>query len=97
MMKTLVYLSLLASQVLASPVTKREALNDVAILNYALTLEHLEKTFYAQGIANFTQQDFIAAGYPDPFYSNLVETAEDESTHVDFLKLVLLGKRTLID
>lgn len=51
---------------------------DVDILNYALTLEFLERKFYQEGLANFTQADFVAAGFPDPFYANLKEIAYDE-------------------
>jgi hypothetical protein len=59
------------------------------ILNYALTLEHLEDTFYREGVANYSQADFIAAGFPDPFYANLLEVALDERTHVSFLTSAL--------
>ncbi len=38
-------------------------------LNYALTLEHLEATFYAQGMSNFSVADFAAAGYNASVYS----------------------------
>jgi len=59
------------------------------ILNYALTLEHLENTFYQQGLANFTQAQFAAAGYDAVFYNNLKEISSDESTHVSFLTSAL--------
>lgn len=59
--------------------------NDVDILNYALTLEYLERKFYCEGISLFTQQDFIKAGFADPFYENLKEIYVDEKTHVSFL------------
>lgn len=59
------------------------------ILNYALTLEHLEATFYRQGLKNFTQADFLAAGFLDPFYSNLQQVALDEMQHVEFLTKAL--------
>ncbi|KAJ5132686.1 hypothetical protein N7448_006844 [Penicillium atrosanguineum] len=72
----------------ASPV-KRQAITDGDILNYALTLEHLEATFYAEGLKNYTQQDFISAGYMDPFYANLQTIASDEQTHVQFLTQAL--------
>lgn len=50
-----------------------------------MTLEHLEDKFYREALANYTQQDFIDAGFPDPFYSNLKEISYDETTHVEFL------------
>jgi len=67
-----------------APVSKR-AIDDATILNYALTLEHLENAFYKAGLANFTQEQFVSAGFADPFYQNLKEIAYDEQTHVDFL------------
>ena len=51
---------------------------DATILNYALTLEYLERKFYMEGLANYTQADFVAAGFADPFYSNLKEIYYDE-------------------
>ncbi|KAJ5490450.1 hypothetical protein N7453_011275 [Penicillium expansum] len=72
----------------AGPVSKR-AISDADILNYALTLEHLEATFYAEGLKNYTQEDFINAGMKDPFYANLKEVASDENEHVDFLTSAL--------
>jgi hypothetical protein len=60
-------------------------ITDAQILNYALTLEHLEDKFYREGLANYTQQMFIDAGFPDPFYANLKEISYDETTHVSFL------------
>ncbi|CAL5867726.1 uncharacterized protein PFLUO_LOCUS1945 [Penicillium psychrofluorescens] len=67
----------------------KRAVNDATILNYALTLEHLEATFYQQGLQNYTHQDFLSAGFPDPFYSNLQQVASDEQTHVQFLTSAL--------
>ncbi|KAI9744673.1 MAG: hypothetical protein M1818_002202 [Claussenomyces sp. TS43310] len=90
--KSLVALLALASLVSAGPiVTKRQAyaVTDAEILNYALTLEHLEATFYREGLANYSQAAFVAAGYADPFYANLQEVASDEKTHVDFLTSAL--------
>ena len=47
----------LASLSVAAPtaLTKRAAITDADVLNYALTLEHLEATFYAQALQNYTQ------------------------------------------
>ncbi|KAG9233020.1 ferritin-like domain-containing protein [Amylocarpus encephaloides] len=78
-----------AGIVSAGPVLSKRALTDIDILNYALTLEHLEATFYRQGLANYTQAQFVAAGFPDPFYANLQEIAYDETTHVSFLTKAL--------
>ncbi|KAJ5185895.1 hypothetical protein N7491_006234 [Penicillium cf. griseofulvum] len=72
----------------AGPVSKR-AISDADVLNYALTLEHLEASFYAEGLKNYTQEDFIKAGMKDPFYANLKEVASDENEHVDFLTSAL--------
>ncbi|SMQ49774.1 unnamed protein product [Zymoseptoria tritici ST99CH_3D7] len=59
-----------------SALEKRQSLaqfNDVDILNYALTLEHLEDKFYREGLANFTQAQFAAAGFDATFYRYLQE------------------------
>ncbi|KAI9056189.1 hypothetical protein LZ554_001117 [Drepanopeziza brunnea f. sp. 'monogermtubi'] len=86
----------LAAAASANPVISRRqaaaaaaAVTDVGILNYALTLEHLEDKFYREGLANYTQADFVAAGFPDPFYANLQEISYDETTHVSFLTTAL--------
>lgn len=38
---------------------------DITILNYALTLEYLERKFYQEGVANYTKEDFCNAGLPE--------------------------------
>ncbi|KAJ5979602.1 hypothetical protein N7481_006900 [Penicillium waksmanii] len=73
----------------ASPVATLADITDVNILNYALTLEHLEATFYEEGLNNYTREDFVKAGFKDPFYANLQEVASDEKTHVAFLTQAL--------
>ncbi|KAJ5872334.1 uncharacterized protein N7529_004687 [Penicillium soppii] len=72
----------------AGPVSKR-AITDADVLNYALTLEHLEAAFYQEGLKNYTQADFVKAGFKDPFYANLQEVASDETEHVSFLTSAL--------
>ncbi|KAK9415756.1 putative Protein rds1 [Seiridium unicorne] len=74
-----------ASLVSAAPVEKRADITDADILNYALTLEHLEDTFYREGLAKFTEEQFADAGFDSTFYSNLMEVASDEASHVKFL------------
>lgn len=78
----------------AAPVIEKRAsgLNDGVILNYALTLEHLEDNFYRQGLSNFTEKDFADAGYDSTFYNNIKKVSSDETAHVDFLTKALKGK-----
>ena len=68
-------------------IIKRQApaITDADILNYALTLEHLEDKFYREGLANYSESDFAAAGFDSTFYGNLKEISADETTHVGFL------------
>ena len=51
---------------------------DIDILNYALTLEYLERKFYQEGLAKFTENDFHQAGFDAMFYKNLKEIYVDE-------------------
>ena len=82
--------SALAAGALAAPLEPRAmGPTDAQILNYALTLEHLENTFYRQALAKFTPQDFVNAGVEPTFYGNLKEIASDEKTHVSFLTTAL--------
>ncbi|KAL3440504.1 ferritin-like domain-containing protein [Aspergillus insuetus] len=69
----------------AGPVTKRAEITDADILNYALTLEHLEAAFYEEGLKNYTEEDFIKAGMKTPFYANLQRVGMDEKAHEHFL------------
>ncbi|KAF2431481.1 hypothetical protein EJ08DRAFT_669878 [Tothia fuscella] len=72
---------------IAAAIGKRQSYNitDVQVLNFALTLEHLEDRFYREGLANYTEAHFTAAGFDRTFYRNLKEISFDETTHVSFL------------
>ncbi|KAJ5716729.1 hypothetical protein N7493_008640 [Penicillium malachiteum] len=72
-----------------SPVYRRDGVTDADILNYALTLEHIEAVFYEEGLKNYTQADFVNAGMEDPFYANLRSVGMDEQTHEQFLTQAL--------
>ena len=76
---------LLASTALSHPVEKRQAVTDLDILQYALTLEHLENVFYKQGISQFPESDFTAAGFSTEYYTNLLYVVTDEQDHVELL------------
>jgi len=69
---------------IAAP-TKRAAVTDADILQFALTLEHLESAFYTQGLAQFSAADFAAAGFGGSFYDELTKIGSDEAEHVAFL------------
>ena len=90
-MKSTLILPGLLALASASPVARRAsgAIDDATILNYALTLEHLEDTFYREGLANYSLTDFTKAGFTETFYNNIKETSLDETTHVAFLTSAL--------
>ncbi len=81
----------------ASPSAALAEMTDVDLLNYALTLEHLEYTFYQQGQSRFTRGDFSAAPALSSLgdavrsrvydYFNLI--AEHERQHVQTLMSVI--------
>lgn len=67
---------------------------DVDILNFALTLEHIENAFYTQGLSRFKQEDFVDAGFPNWSYGRLKQIAAHEAAHVEFLEGILGDKAT---
>ena len=82
--------ALLASTAFAAPTVKRQAApTDAQILQFALTLEHLENVFYKGALSTFNEAQFISAGYSDAYYSNLKYIAHDEEQHVELLTTAL--------
>lgn len=70
--------------------------SDLDILNYALTLEHLEATFYTQGLKVFGFFDFLRARYPRGFglerlrvRDRFKEIRDHEQAHVATLITVI--------
>ncbi len=58
---------------------------DSAILNYALTLEHLEAAFYRTALDTYDAAAFEAAGLPWWVRYRLTEIANHERNHVELL------------
>lgn len=82
-----------ASALPAGNIMKRQAnpeaaagLTDLDILNFALTLEWLEATFYQQGIAQLGAEAFRAIGLTDQQVQALVEVGATEFSHASFLQ-----------
>ncbi|KAK4695426.1 hypothetical protein P7C71_g2317, partial [Lecanoromycetidae sp. Uapishka_2] len=83
---------LLASTITAHPVEKRQAaVTDLDILQYALTLEHLENVFYKKALVEFPESEFLAAGFSSAYYTNLKYVAMDEEQHVELLTTAIAG------
>lgn len=59
------------------------------VLNYALTLEHLEYAFYRDGLAAYDASAFAAAGYASNVFDYFAKIRDDEKAHVDTLTQVI--------
>jgi len=85
MKSTILSVAALAALSSATPIKRATGPSDGDILNYALTLEHLEDTFYRDALAKYTVEDFKAAGYTEDVYNKIKTVSSDEATHVSFL------------
>jgi len=67
------------------------ALTDLDILQFALTLEHLEAAFYKQGFAKFAPSEFMALGLAQEQIDGLVKIGKTEASHVTALMGAIAG------
>jgi rubrerythrin len=65
---------------------KKDKKGDIAVLNYALTLEHLEYAFYRDGLTTYDAGDFDGG-----VYDRLTEIRDHEKAHVDALTQTIQG------
>jgi len=80
----------LASVAVAAPVDKRQSgITDADILQYALTLEHLENAFHKEALSKYPRQQWLDAGFTSAYYDNLKYIAHDEESHVVALTAAL--------
>lgn len=85
---------LLAAAIRAQAQTGAGSSNDLAILNYALSLEHLEATFYTEGLNRFSASDLASAAFASVLgsgtvngvYANLQRIRDHEIAHVETLQ-----------
>jgi rubrerythrin len=68
------------SPALARLVAAQDFTDDIDVLNFALTLEHLEHAFYRDGLEGFSADVFDAG-----VYDNLLDIRDHEDIHVDVL------------
>ena len=89
--------ALMAVPGMAKAHTTPDSPSDVDILNYALTLEHLEYAFYRDGLRKFDEQDFRSSNIfrgsgnflRKTVYENFKRIRKHEDTHVDTLISVI--------
>ena len=61
----------------------------VDVLNYALTLEHLETAFYRDGLATIGEAGITGLGFDASVFAKLSEIAAHEAAHVETLTQVI--------
>lgn len=85
---TIISAALIAAPAMAAPGPAGN-ITDADILNFALTLEHLEAAFYSQGLAKYDSKAFSSAGFSDEIRQKIQTISNDETAHVNFLTSAL--------
>lgn len=78
-----------AAQMDATPEGEAPFASPVEVLNYALTLEHLETAFYRDGLASIGADAFAELGFAPAVFENLTIIGEHEAEHVAVLTQVI--------
>jgi len=73
----------------ATPVAANPFESVVDVLNYALTLEHLEAAFYRDGLAAIGVKGITDLGFKASVFDNLTAIGEHEAAHVTTLTDVI--------
>ncbi|KAA8567982.1 hypothetical protein MFRU_085g00020 [Monilinia fructicola] len=83
---TLVAIASVLNLVSALPAKRQAAPTDADILQYALTLEHLENAFYKKALSEMPEQTWLDSNFSSSFYNQLKFIAHDEESHVVYLQ-----------
>ncbi|TFK47461.1 hypothetical protein OE88DRAFT_1686457 [Heliocybe sulcata] len=79
-----------AASVLGAPVKRAtQNITDVSVLQYALTLEHIENAFYISGLTKYDDKAFLDAGFPAWVRGRIQQVGDHETDHVAFLTAAL--------
>ena len=65
--------------------------SDIDVVQYGLSLDHIELEFYRQGLSNFTAEDFANAGYAPSIRQRYEQHVINEKTHVATLSAALVA------
>jgi len=80
----------LAIGTFSSPLPKRTVtITDTIVFQYALGLENIEKQFYTQGLQQFNETAFEAAGFAPLVRQRFQQIAEHETAHANLLSTAL--------
>ncbi|KAF9193261.1 hypothetical protein BGZ51_003780 [Haplosporangium sp. Z 767] len=80
-----------ASAVTASPtpIAKRDAASHHKVLNFVLSVEHLEAELFKQGLQKYNANAFKKAGFDQRVYDRFVQMGAQDKTHVATLKTAI--------